>query len=45
MLDIYKNAFRYQRLGWAAAESFYPVPDRDGVTIFQMRVLRTDWEY
>ena len=30
MLDIYKNAFRYQNLGWAAAEVLRPVPDRDG---------------
>jgi multiple sugar transport system permease protein len=45
MLDIYKNAFRYQRLGWAAAESFILFLIVMGVTIVQMRVLRTDWEY
>lgn len=45
MLDIYKNAFRYQRLGWAAAESFVLFLIVMVVTIFQMRVLRTDWEY
>jgi multiple sugar transport system permease protein len=45
MLDIYKNAFRYQRMGWAAAESFVLFLIVMGVTIFQMRVLRTDWEY
>jgi ABC-type sugar transport system permease subunit len=45
MLDIYKNAFRYQRLGWAAAESFVLFLIVMGVTIFQMRALRTDWEY
>ena len=45
MLDIYKNAFRYQNLGWAAAESFVLFLIVMGVTIFQMRVLRTDWEY
>jgi ABC-type sugar transport system permease subunit len=45
MLDIYKNAFRYQRLGWAAAESFVLFLIVMGVTLFQMRVLRTDWEY
>jgi ABC-type sugar transport system permease subunit len=45
MLDIYKNAFRYQRLGWAAAESFILFLIVMGVTLFQMRVLRTDWEY
>jgi multiple sugar transport system permease protein len=45
MLDIYKNAFRYQRMGWAAAESFVLFLIVMGVTLFQMRVLRTDWEY
>jgi len=45
MLDIYKNAFRYQRLGWAAAESFVLFLIVMGVTIIQMRALRTDWEY
>jgi multiple sugar transport system permease protein len=45
MLDIYKNAFRYQRLGWAAAESFVLFLIVMTVTIIQMRVLRTDWEY
>ncbi|MBN2146687.1 MAG: sugar ABC transporter permease [Anaerolineales bacterium] len=45
MLDIYKSAFRYQNMGWAAAESFALFLIVMGVTIFQMRVLRTDWEY
>ena len=45
MLDIYKNAFRYQNLGWAAAESFILFLIVMGVTLFQMRVLRTEWEY
>jgi multiple sugar transport system permease protein len=45
MLDIYKSAFRYQNMGWAAAESFVLFLIVMGVTIFQMRVLRTDWEY
>jgi ABC-type sugar transport system permease subunit len=45
ILDIYKNAFRYQRLGWAAAESFILFLIVMGVTLFQMRVLRTEWEY
>jgi len=45
MLDIYKNAFRYQRLGWAAAESFVLFLIVMGVTLIQMRLLRTDWEY
>ena len=45
MLDIYKNAFRYSELGWAAAELFVLFLIVMGVTLFQMRVLRTDWEY
>ncbi len=45
MLDIYKNAFRYQRLGWAAAESFVLFLLVMAVTIIQMRLLRTEWEY
>jgi multiple sugar transport system permease protein len=45
LLDIYKSAFRYQNMGWAAAESFVLFLVVMGVTLFQMRVLRTDWEY
>jgi multiple sugar transport system permease protein len=45
MLDIYKSAFRYQNMGWAAAESFVLFLIVMAVTIIQMRVLRTDWEY
>jgi ABC-type sugar transport system permease subunit len=45
MLDIYKNAFRYQKLGFAAAESFVLFLVVMAVTLFQMRVLRKNWEY
>jgi multiple sugar transport system permease protein len=45
MLDIYKSAFRYQNMGWAAAESFVLFLIVMAVTIFQMRILRTNWEY
>jgi ABC-type sugar transport system permease subunit len=45
MLDIYKNAFRYQGMGWAAAESFVLFLVVMGVTLLQMRLLRTEWEY
>jgi multiple sugar transport system permease protein len=45
MLDIYDNAFRYQRMGWAAAISFVLFLVVMIVTVIQMRVLRTDWEY
>ena len=45
MLDIYFNAFRYQRMGWAAATSFVLTLLVIGITVVQMRVLRTEWEY
>jgi len=45
VLDIYDNAFRYQRMGWAAAVSLVLVAIVMIVTIIQMRVLRTEWEY
>ena len=45
MLDIYENAFRYQRMGWGAAIGFVLAALVMIVTIIQMRVLRTEWEY
>ncbi len=45
VLDIYDNAFRYQRMGWAAAVSLVLVVIVMLVTIVQMRLLRTEWEY
>jgi ABC-type sugar transport system permease subunit len=45
VLDIYKNAFRYSRMGWAAAESFILFLIILTVTIIQVRLLRTKWEY
>jgi ABC-type sugar transport system permease subunit len=45
VLDIYENAFRYQRMGWAAAESFVLFIIVMTVTVIQMRLLRTEWEY
>jgi multiple sugar transport system permease protein len=45
VLDIYDNAFRYQRMGWAAAGSFVLVVIVMIVTLVQMRLLRTEWEY
>ncbi len=45
VLDIYQNAFRYQRMGWAAAISFVLFAIVMTVTVVQMRLLRTEWEY
>jgi ABC-type sugar transport system permease subunit len=45
VLDIYENAFRFQRMGWAAATAFVLVAVVMIVTVAQMRLLRTQWEY
>lgn len=45
VLDIYLNAFRFQRMGWAGAASMVLFIIVFLVTVFQMRVLRTRWEY
>lgn len=45
VLDIYLNAFRFQRMGWAGAESIILFLIVLVVTIVQLRLLRTQWEY
>jgi multiple sugar transport system permease protein len=45
VLDIYLNAFRFQRMGWAGAESIILFLIVFVVTVVQMRLLRTQWEY
>jgi ABC-type sugar transport system permease subunit len=45
MLDIYQNAFRYQRMGWAAAGGIMLTAIVMAITAIQMRALRTEWEY
>jgi ABC-type sugar transport system permease subunit len=45
VLDIYLNAFRYQNMGWAGAESLILFLIVILVTVVQMRILRTRWEY
>jgi multiple sugar transport system permease protein len=45
VLDIYLNAFRFQRMGWAGAESIILFLIVFVVTVVQMRLLRTRWEY
>jgi ABC-type sugar transport system permease subunit len=44
-LDIYENAFRYQSMGWAAAVSLVLLLVVMVITVAQMRLLRTQWEY
>jgi multiple sugar transport system permease protein len=45
VMSIYENAFRYQRMGWAAAVSMVLFIIILVVTILQFRFLKTDWEY
>jgi multiple sugar transport system permease protein len=45
VLEIYENAFRYDRMGWAAAMSLVLFVVIITITTIQMRVLRSDWEY
>jgi multiple sugar transport system permease protein/raffinose/stachyose/melibiose transport system permease protein len=45
VLDIYLNAFRFQRMGWAGAVSMVLFLIVFIVTVVQMRLLRTRWEY
>lgn len=44
-LDIYRNAFRYQRMGWAAAVSVVLFAIVLVISLAQTRFLRTRWEY
>lgn len=45
VLDIYLNAFRFHNMGWAGAESIVLFLIVLVVTLVQMRLLRTRWEY
>ncbi len=45
VLDIYENAFRFDRMGWAAAIAVVMFLFVAVLTIIQTRVLRTNWEY
>ncbi len=44
-IDIYENAFRFQRMGWSAAVSVALFLLVMAVTAIQFRLLRTEWEY
>jgi len=43
--DIYESAFRYQRMGWAAAVSVVLFAVVFTISRVQSRLLRTNWEY
>jgi ABC-type sugar transport system permease subunit len=45
VLDIYLNAFRFGRMGWAGATSMVLFALIFVVTLIQTRLLRTQWEY
>lgn len=44
-IDIYENAFRFQRMGWSASVSVALFLLVMVVTLVQFRLLRSDWEY
>jgi ABC-type sugar transport system permease subunit len=44
-LDIYENAFRFQSMGWAAAESLVLLAIVLLISLMQARFLRTKWSY
>ncbi len=45
VLEIYENAFRFERMGWAAAIAVVMFLFIAVLTLIQTRVLRTNWEY
>ncbi len=45
VIDIYNNAFRFQRMGWAAAVSVVLFVMVLLISLLQNRLLRSDWEY
>lgn len=45
LLNIYSYAFRYQKMGWAAAVSIVMFLLVFSISLVQMRLLRTEWEY
>lgn len=45
LLEVYNSAFRYDKMGWAAAISLVLFLLVMSITAIQMRLLRSDWEY
>jgi multiple sugar transport system permease protein len=45
LLSIYNYAFRYQKMGWAAAVSIVMFLVVFTISLVQTRLLRTNWEY
>lgn len=45
LLNIYNYAFRYQKMGWAAAVSIVMFLLVLSISLVQTRLLRSEWEY
>lgn len=45
VIDIYNNAFRFQRMGWAAAVSIVLFVIVLLISLAQNRLLKSEWEY
>ncbi len=45
LLNIYNYAFRFQKMGWAAAVSIVMFLMILSISLAQTRLLRTEWEY
>ncbi len=45
VIDIYNNAFRYQRMGWASAVSIVLLLVVISISLIQNRLLEPEWEY
>ncbi len=45
VIDIYNNAFRFQRMGWSAAVSVILFVLVLAISLVQNRLLRSEWEY
>jgi multiple sugar transport system permease protein len=45
ILDIFDNAFRQQRMGWASAASIVLFLVVLLISILQKRLIRQDWDY
>ncbi len=45
LLNIYNYAFRYQKMGWAAAVSIVMFLLVFSISLVQTRLLRAEWEY
>ena len=45
VIDIYNNAFRFQRMGWASAVAMVLFLMVLSISLVQSRLLKSEWEY